>query len=266
MLALGAFDLLKGLDFEETAITWAVALVLLAGGRARSRSATTRSRCARRSGACRCSGSAASRSRRSPTGPRRAARRGARSCARPATCCAGRPGPIHFDHHHLRLDPAAVHLIEIGTLVAIAYVIFRPLAAPRALPGPARAAPPAELVRAHGTRHAVVLQAPRRQALLLHRRPPGVRRLPDRERRAAAVRRPGRPGRRAAGAARRAARLRRGARAEARRGRRERAAAARCTSARAADALPRRRGDGRLERVLARGPADPQGPPVGDAA
>src|SRR5205823_15094813 len=33
MLALGLFDLLKGLDFEETVITWGVALALLAGGR-----------------------------------------------------------------------------------------------------------------------------------------------------------------------------------------------------------------------------------------
>src|SRR5437588_9866596 len=34
MLALGTFDLLKGLDFEETAITWGAAAVLLAGGQA----------------------------------------------------------------------------------------------------------------------------------------------------------------------------------------------------------------------------------------
>jgi lysylphosphatidylglycerol synthetase-like protein (DUF2156 family) len=31
MLALGLFDMLKGLDFEETAITWGSALVLFAG-------------------------------------------------------------------------------------------------------------------------------------------------------------------------------------------------------------------------------------------
>src|SRR5438270_7043740 len=34
MLALGLFDLLKGLDFEETALTWGAAAVLLAGGNA----------------------------------------------------------------------------------------------------------------------------------------------------------------------------------------------------------------------------------------
>ena len=61
-----------------------------------------------------------------------------------------------------------MHLVEIGTLLAIAYVIFRPLAAPRALPDAgARRQAAAELVREPRPRHAVVLQAPRRQALLL---------------------------------------------------------------------------------------------------
>jgi len=32
MVTLGAFDLLKGLDFEETAITWSAAAVLIAAG------------------------------------------------------------------------------------------------------------------------------------------------------------------------------------------------------------------------------------------
>src|SRR5581483_5786811 len=32
MLALGLFDLLKGFDFEETAITWGAAAILMAGG------------------------------------------------------------------------------------------------------------------------------------------------------------------------------------------------------------------------------------------
>src|SRR5437660_10502703 len=32
MLALGLFDLLKGLDFEETALTWGAAAALIAGG------------------------------------------------------------------------------------------------------------------------------------------------------------------------------------------------------------------------------------------
>ena len=55
MVVLGALDLLKGLDFEETTVTWATAALLYAAGTA-SASATTRSRCARRSGGCLCWG------------------------------------------------------------------------------------------------------------------------------------------------------------------------------------------------------------------
>jgi lysyl-tRNA synthetase class 2 len=66
------------------------------------------------------------------------------------------PGPLHFEQHsalhqHFAWIPLAVHVIEIGTLLAIAYVIFRPLAAPRALPGPAARRLAADLVRAHGS-------------------------------------------------------------------------------------------------------------------
>jgi lysyl-tRNA synthetase class 2 len=66
------------------------------------------------------------------------------------------PGPVHFEQHaalhrHFAWIPLSVHVIEIATLLAIAYVIFRPLAAPRALPGPAARRLAADLVRAHGT-------------------------------------------------------------------------------------------------------------------
>jgi lysyl-tRNA synthetase class 2 len=69
---------------------------------------------------------------------------------------AWQPGPIHFErhaafHHHFAWIPLTVHLVEIGTLLAIAYVIFRPLAPAGALPGPASRRLAAELVRAHGT-------------------------------------------------------------------------------------------------------------------
>ena len=66
-------------------------------------------------------------------------------------------GPIHFHHqaiifhHRFVWLPLSVHLIELGTLLAMAYVVFRPLAAPRALPGPSSRRAAAELVRAHGT-------------------------------------------------------------------------------------------------------------------
>ena len=96
-------------------------------------------------------------------------------------------GPIHFRHtlhiqHHFAWVPLGVHMVEVGTLLAIAYVVFRPLAAPRALPGRALATAAPLAGRALRSRHAVVLQAPSRQALLLQRRADRVRRLPDRER------------------------------------------------------------------------------------
>ncbi len=59
-------------------------------------------------------------------------------------------GPIQF-HHHFGWIPLAVHLLEITSLISIAYVIFRPIAAPKALPSPATREQAAELVRAHGT-------------------------------------------------------------------------------------------------------------------
>jgi lysyl-tRNA synthetase class 2 len=69
------------------------------------------------------------------------------------------PGPLHFERHtaaafdhHLSFAwiPLAVHLVELGTLVGIAYVIFRPLTAPRSLPGSAVRRRAGELIREHG--------------------------------------------------------------------------------------------------------------------
>ncbi|MBV8711054.1 MAG: DUF2156 domain-containing protein, partial [Solirubrobacterales bacterium] len=58
-------------------------------------------------------------------------------------------GPIHY-HHHLAWLPLGVHLFELPMLVAIAYVIFRPLAAPPSLPTPQARQVASELVREHG--------------------------------------------------------------------------------------------------------------------
>ena len=59
--------------------------------------------------------------------------------------------PSHAAFHHtFAWIPLSVHLLEIGTLLAIAYVIFRPLAAPRALPTPAARQAAAELIKSHG--------------------------------------------------------------------------------------------------------------------
>ena len=155
MVVLGVFDLLKGLDFEESTITWATAALLYAG----------------RDGF---------RVRHDPITLRSAIWRvpllgfiGLTVTALAAWVLAGHPslsavtretgdllmwqsGPLHFErhvafHHPFAWIPLGVHLIEIVTLLAIAYVIFRPLATPRSLPGPRARAIAADLVRTHGS-------------------------------------------------------------------------------------------------------------------
>jgi lysyl-tRNA synthetase class 2 len=155
MLALGLFDLLKGLDFEETAITWSVGVALLAGHRSfgvRHDPITLRSSVWRVPLigllGVGCAALATWASQGHPAGG---------SVLRETLdLLRWQPGPIHFQrhaalHHHFAWIPLSVHLIEICTLLAIAYVIFRPLAASRALPGPAARRLAADLVRAHGS-------------------------------------------------------------------------------------------------------------------
>jgi lysyl-tRNA synthetase class 2 len=148
-LALGLFDLLKGLDFEETAITWGTAAVLLLGSsgfRVRHDAITLRSALWRVPllGALGVGAAAvtawASQGRPSWT----------KVIRETGDLLLWRSGPLHF-HHHFTWIPLGVHLVELGTLAAIAYVVFRPLAAPRALPGPGARAVAADLVRAHGS-------------------------------------------------------------------------------------------------------------------
>jgi lysyl-tRNA synthetase class 2 len=155
MLALGLFDLLKGFDFEETAITWGVAAVLVSAAAAfgvRHEPITARSSVWRvpvlglLGLACAALGTWASQGHPSVSSVLRET----------GDLLRWQPGPMHFEqhaalHHHFAWIPLAVHLVELGTLLAIAYVIFRPLAAPRALPGPAARRLAAELVRRHGS-------------------------------------------------------------------------------------------------------------------
>jgi lysyl-tRNA synthetase class 2 len=157
MLLLGLLDLLKGLDFEETAITWTVAGVLIS-----SRAAFTvdHDELTLRSAIWRVPllGTVA-----------------LAVTAAAAWASEGHPslssvmretgdlllwrsrGPIHFHHqavifhHRFVWLPLSVHLVELGTLLVMAYVVFRPLAAPKTLPGPSSRRAAAELVRAHGS-------------------------------------------------------------------------------------------------------------------
>jgi lysyl-tRNA synthetase class 2 len=154
MLVLGLFDLLKGLDFEETAITWGTALALLSVGgsfRVRHDPITLRSAIWRvpllggiALGVAAVAAWAIENRPSWGTVGRET-----------ADLLLWRSGPMHFEHH-VALDhrfawiPLSVHLIEIGTVLGIAYLIFRPLAAPRSLPGNGQRAAAADLVRAHG--------------------------------------------------------------------------------------------------------------------
>jgi lysyl-tRNA synthetase class 2 len=144
MLALGVFDLLKGLDFEETILTWGVAIALIVSANAFTvrhdpntlRSAVWRVPVLALIGLAVAmvavwTGSHAS---------------FGNVATETFDLLRYQPGPMHF-HHHI---PIGVHMLEIGALLMIAYVIFRPLAAPRTLPTPAARQVASDLVRAHG--------------------------------------------------------------------------------------------------------------------
>jgi lysyl-tRNA synthetase class 2 len=154
MLALGIVDLLKGLDFEETIVTWAVAALLVGGRRAFS---VRHDPVSLRSAVWRVPllgllavGLAALATWASQGHPS-----GASVWRETIDLLRWHAGPIHFErhrafHHAFAWIPLSVHLIEIGTLLGMAYLVFRPLAAPRALPTPAARQAAATLVRAHG--------------------------------------------------------------------------------------------------------------------
>ena len=183
MLALGLLDLFKGLDFEETAITWLTAAWL-----ARGRSAfgvdhdaiTVRSAVWRVPLLGARSGSGG-RGSLGVAGPSVADLSGARDLgpaalaarpAAPARHAAGGDRARHRGRH-----AAGDRLCDLP-----------PAGRPARASGQRRSQRCRRAGARPRRRHAVVLQAARRQALLLQRRPLGVRRLPGGERRAAAVR------------------------------------------------------------------------------
>ena len=154
MLMLGLVDLLKGLDFEETVLTWGVAAVLLLSRPAftvRHDPITLRSALWRVPllGLLGLAGAALATwvSQGHPS---------VGSVLRETgDLLRGQPGPIRFTrhsalHYHFAWIPLTVHVVELGTLLAIAYVIFRPLAAPRALPDAGARRLATEIVRSHG--------------------------------------------------------------------------------------------------------------------
>jgi lysyl-tRNA synthetase, class II len=148
MVALGLFDLLKGFDFEESIITWTAAGVLFLGRdafRVQHDPITLRSafwRVPLLGGAALAGAVLAAATAKGDPSIRTVA-------IGTVDLLRWQPGPIH--HHDLAWMPFGVHLLEVGALIGIAYVIFRPLAAPRSLPTQHAREVASSLVRAHGT-------------------------------------------------------------------------------------------------------------------
>jgi lysyl-tRNA synthetase, class II len=144
MIALGLFDLLKGLDFEETILTWGVAVVLILSRDAFAvrhdpntlRSAVWRVPLIALVGLTVAMVAVWTGSHASP----------GTALTETLDLLRYQRGPIHF-HHHI---PVGVHMLELGTLLMIAYVIFRPLTVSRMPTSPAARQVASDLVRAHG--------------------------------------------------------------------------------------------------------------------
>jgi len=158
MVLLGVLDLFKGLDFEETAISWLTAAALFS---ARDAFRVEHDRITGRSalwrvpllGACgvALAAVAAWATQGHPSFGRVARETGDLLVWRETGPLNFRHHLVHFHHHYFAWVPLGVHLMEIGTFLAIAYVLFRPLRAPQSLPGPGARQAAADLVRAHGS-------------------------------------------------------------------------------------------------------------------
>jgi lysyl-tRNA synthetase class 2 len=158
MVVLGVLDLLKGLDFEETAITWLTAAALVSAGdafrvehdRITGRSALWRVPLL---GVCGVALAAlAAWATEGRPWPGRVAREtGDLLLWRETGPLNFRHNLVRFHHHYFAWVPLGVHLVEIGTILAMTYVLFRPLRGPKSLPGPGARQAAADLVRAHGS-------------------------------------------------------------------------------------------------------------------
>ena len=149
MIVLGALDVLKGLDIEEAIITWATAAVLYSG---RDGFRVEHDALRYRSGWWRAplfgllgltvAVAAAWASQGRPSWGSVLGETGRVLAWQTATGAPLHPAPW------LALS---IHFVELATLAAVAYAIFRPLSGPDSLPGPLTRDAAAELVRAHGS-------------------------------------------------------------------------------------------------------------------
>ena len=155
LVAIGLVNLLKGLDYEECAFGWIVALLLYAG---RKQFTVIHSPITFRSAIWRVPVVGAL---------------GLTLVGLTDWLTSGRPkfdaivdestalmrfkrGQLHFENHTLRAFghvvsfqwmPLAIHFVEVATLLGMAYILFRPLAAPKSWPGPAVRRRAVQLVR-----------------------------------------------------------------------------------------------------------------------
>jgi lysyl-tRNA synthetase class 2 len=150
LVALGLVNLLKGLDFEEAILGWALAALLWWGRDAfhvRHEPATLRSALWRVPliAIGTVSVSVLAIWAGSPDGA------GPSSVWHAAISgLLLQPSPLHF-RDDFTWVPVAVQLVSVAAALAAAYLVFRPIAAPRDLPDrPIRHAA-ADLIRAHGT-------------------------------------------------------------------------------------------------------------------
>ncbi len=152
LLAIGALDLVKGLDYEEALLSWALAVLLVWGRpafRVRHavdglRGAALRS-CALAALAYGVAVAAVWATQRAAAPPLGIARILGVALRLLLLLDSG----LHF-HRPFGWVPVGVGLLGVGTLLTAAYTVFRPLAAPRTLPPRATWALACSLVRRHG--------------------------------------------------------------------------------------------------------------------
>ncbi|HEX3805117.1 MAG TPA: phosphatidylglycerol lysyltransferase domain-containing protein [Solirubrobacteraceae bacterium] len=158
LLAIGVVNLFKGLDFEESILGWAVALMLYWGRSAftvvqapvRLRSVVWRVPLIGAFGVALVSFADWITSGRPKVGA---------IIDESASLVRFKRGQLRFENHTLRAFghvvsfqwmPLAIHFTEIATLLGMAYVLFRPLATPRAWPSASVRRMAVQLVRQHG--------------------------------------------------------------------------------------------------------------------
>ena len=150
LVALGAFDLLKGIDIEEALLSWLVAAALWW---CREAFVVRHAPFSLRAAVWRVPllGATAAGLAGLVATIRTPARESLHGVVRETLALmTWTQGQITF-HDEARFVPIGIGLVSVGTLLAAAWVVFRPLAAPRALPDAEVRRAAARLVRSHGT-------------------------------------------------------------------------------------------------------------------